>query len=378
MESPCRLTDETSSPGRVPNTVPSGRNGGITHVEATNLVGCQRLDNIEKGKMPGAEAEIAELRKDGHQMLITKNVEREFLHGQGMKPADTVRAQGVMNRLGVSVDTMANQVPMQQLRAWRDAAIRNGLSIPDADVIAQIRASAQARGIRNPIFLTRDAGGTLAAMRRNGVMAVEFKVQVPPPVHKSTPKPAPTPPVVRPRINAAKASLKAGIKGAFSAASIASLIPDVILAIADRAAVRDVIRNIQTKFLKEGFAKGVAAGVMGWIEEEVELNLKNRVTTFRIQGLEDPAGYLKRSDIFKLAEGTENYGVDVGYLFSHAKPLAWKREMHGKGFSVLAKYGYHFGEDPEALFEFEFIDKLAWVLRPTTDSIVGPAIRFGD
>ena len=331
------------------------------------------LINIEKGKMPGAEAEIAKLRKDGHEVLITKNVEREFLHGQGMKPADTVRAQGVLDRLGVRVDTMANRVPMGQLRAWRDAAVRNGLSIPDADVVAQIRAGAQARNVRNPVFLTRDAGGTLLAMRRNGVMAVEFKVQVPPPVHVSTPKP---PPPVRPRMSAAKASLKAGIKGAFSAPSIASLIPDVILAIADRVAVRDAIRNIQTKFLKAGFAKGVAAGVMGWTEQEVESKLKNRVTAFRIQGLHDPAGFLKRSDIFKLAEGTENYGVDVGFLFSHPKSLDWKRNMRAKGLSVLQKYGYHFGEDPAALFEFEFIDKLAWVLSPTTNAIVEPAIRF--
>jgi hypothetical protein len=339
------------------------------------------LVHIDKGNTAFAD-EIIKLQKDGHEVLLPKSVEREFLHGRGFKPADTVRRQGVLNRLRINVDTMANQVPMQQLRAWRDEAIRHGLSITDADIIAQVRASAQARGISNPIFFTKDAGGTLIRMRQRGVMAVEFKPQtIKPEVHASTPTP-PAPPrggfggFVGRRLSVAKFAIKEGIKGAFSPASLASMIPDVILAVADRVAAKEAIRNIQTKFLKEGFAKGVAAGVMGWIEEEVQSNLKNRITPFRVQGMEDPAGFLTRAYILQLAENCENYGVDVGYQYSHPKTLGWKQEMRAKGISVLAKYGYHFGENPDALFEYEFIEKLAWVLSPTTNAIVEPAIRF--
>src|SRR4051812_749638 len=90
---------------------------------------------IDKGTMPSVEAGIADLQRNGHQVLIAPSVEREFLHGPGFRAADTVRRQGLLTRIGTQVDTMANQVPMQQLRAWRDEAIKHGLSIPDADII---------------------------------------------------------------------------------------------------------------------------------------------------------------------------------------------------------------------------------------------------
>jgi hypothetical protein len=138
----------------------------------------------------------------------------------------------------------------------------------------------------------------------------------------------------------------------------------------------EALRRIKIKFTKEGLAKGVAAGVMGWTEEEVALNLMNHVTDYRIQGLEDPAGFLTNVSIFQLAEAQENYAVAVGYQYSSSKTLKWKKEMGAKGFQVLREYGYYFGEDPGALFEYDFIDKLAWVLRATTDSILEHEFRF--
>lgn len=337
------------------------------------------LVGIDNGSMPFAEAEIRRLQADGHEVMIPKSVEHEFLDGQGFKPGDTVRRRGLLDRLSIKVDTLANRTPLQQLRAWRDQGMRHGLSIPDANVIAQVRAGAQARGIRNPIFMTRDAGGTLISMRQRGVMAIEFKAQAPRP--RPRPSPPKLPPIPSPgffavRMSAAKSAIRAGVKSALSAPSIASLIPDLILAVADKAAAREAIRRIQVKFLKEGFAKGVAAGVMGWTEDEVDSNLKNRVTSFRIEGLGDPAGFLSRSQILQIAENHENYAVDVGYHFSSSKTLAWKHDVRVKGFSVLAEYGYHFGNDPEVLFEFEFVDKLAWVIGPTTNKMIEPAIQF--
>lgn len=83
--------------------------------------------------------------------------------------------------------------------------------------------------------------------------------------------------------------------------------------------------------------------------------------------------------------------------------------MLAKGLAVLAKRGYHFGEKqssapavkrvylgnviveeeldpaesgpepkPRYLFEYGFIDKLAWVLRPITNPIIEKAIVKGD
>jgi hypothetical protein len=183
----------------------------------------------------------------------------------------------------------------------------------------------------------------------------------------------------RARLSAAKGSFGAGLKAAFSAENIAAAIPEIVLAIADRVAARDAIRRIETKFAKEGFAKGVAAGVTGWTEEEVSSNLKNRVTAFRVQGLEDPAGFLTTAYILQLAEAYENYAVDLGYRFSSSKTLKWKADMRDKGFAALAKYGYQFARDPKVLlFEYDFIEKLAWVLRPTTNPIIDGAIEKGE
>jgi hypothetical protein len=175
-----------------------------------------------------------------------------------------------------------------------------------------------------------------------------------------------------------KSGFMEGLKGAFSPEGIASMIPEVVLAIADRVALRDAIRAIETKFAKEGFAKGFAAGVTGWTEEEVGSNLKHRVTPFRVQGLQDPAGFLTLTVILQLAEAYESYAVDLGFRFSSSKTLKWKSDMLATGFTVLAKYGYHFGDDPQGLFEYGFIDKLGWVLRTTTDPIVDQAIERSD
>jgi hypothetical protein len=119
--------------------------------------------------------------------------------------------------------------------------------------------------------------------------------------------------------------------------------------------------------------------VTGWSEAEVNSNLKNLVTPFRVQGLEDPGGILTIDYILKLAEIYENYAVDLGYRFSSAKTLKWKKDMLNKGLADLDRYGYYFAGKPENyLFEYNFIDKLAWVLRTTTNLIIDEAIAKGE
>ena len=116
---------------------------------------------------------------------------------------------------------------------------------------------------------------------------------------------------------------------------------------------------------------------MGWTEEEVALNAMNRVTPFRVSGLEDPSGYLSLTYILKLAEVYENYAVGIGYYFSSSQPLQWQEKMRAEGFARLKQFGYdHPVRDVDGLFEYEFIANLAWALHWHTNRIVEPAIRF--
>lgn len=354
------------------------------------------LIKIEKGARPDLELVLLNMQRDGHELLIPPCVEIEFVYGQKRGVADAVQARAVLNRLQIHVDTMTNQTPIQQLRIWRDEAMTNGLKAGDADVVAHVRAGGAARGLRNPVLFSLDTDvqkigtqtGVGALEPRNipvKARPVRTQVQVHPPEPPPPQPPVTTPP--KPPIVAPKAGsltrlrrfangLLEGAKGAFSAESIAAEIPAVILFLADKRATRDTIRKIQTTFIKSGFAKGVAAGAMGWTTDEVESDLMNRVTDFRVHDLGDPAGTLSRTYILQLAEAYENYAVEVGYVYSSSKPQRWKTDMLQKGFPVLKKYGYYFGDNPEALFRYDFIEKLAWVLGPTTDTIVGPAIRF--
>jgi hypothetical protein len=331
------------------------------------------LMKIDNGTLPSGIAEITGLQMNGYEILITPSVETEFLLPPGSRftGADIARRKALLKRLKIGIDTRVSEVPMEQTRAWFEAGLDQGLKKPgDAQLIAHVRASAQARGIRNPVLLTLDAKD-MNAMRRMGVYAERFGSKIS--AHVTG-----RPPLV-PRASvgsgsfsqATKAAIKAGIKaGLKDALSAENIVPDVLLGVADRFAAREAVGKIKDKFAQEGFAKGVAAGVMGWTEQEVASNLLNRVTEVRIEKLEDPGGILSRPTIFKLAQAQENYAVAVGYQFAFSKTNQWKADMRGKGFTVLVNHGYHFPNDPAVLFEYNFIDKLAWVLRPTTDSIL--------
>jgi hypothetical protein len=346
------------------------------------------LDNnilVRASKQSDFEAELTRLQSTGNELLMPKSVEIEFLYGQGFNPADTVTRKGFLARTKISVDTMSNQVAKETLQAWRQEGIDKALSITDADIIAQVRASAQVRGIKNPVFLTRDVK-SIATMRQRGVLATEFKpegTQLPPPEPPApslAPKPSLAPvaeadveAVIAP--NAFRVGLRAVIGDIFSAPNIASMIPIVLLAYADIVAMNDTKRKVEKTFAESGFAKGFAAGLMGWAEEEVVSKLLYRVTSFRVRDMADPAGFLPLSYILQLAEAYEEYGVAVGFQFSRSKTAEWKQRMRDRGFKILKDFRYHFPDNPEILFEYDFIDKLANVLRPTTDAILAPAWR---
>jgi hypothetical protein len=354
------------------------------------------LIEIDRNHQPQAalyEREIAALQRDGYEVLIPEAVEVEFLQ----KPtgaANKAKAQAVVDRLKLKVDRMANQVPKEQVSAWYEEATKHAISKEDAAVVAAAKAGAAVRGMRNPVLFTREIKqGHIARMRQRGVMALEF-------AGPSSPLPGPKPPTptaprtpstpstptgagpkpprtgfFRARLNTAKVALKEGLKGALSPEGLASMLPELVLAIADRVAAKEAIRNIQLKFLKEGFGKGLAAGAMGWTQHEVDMELRHRVTPYRIKGMEDPAGYLTRAYMLQLAQAYEDYGVDVGFEYSTGKTLAWKKSMLARGMPALAAYNWHFPNDPEMLFEYDFLEKLSWAMKDATNAIIEPMIR---
>jgi len=187
------------------------------------------------------------------------------------------------------------------------------------------------------------------------------------------------PPVTAPKPELGRwGGAKLGLKQAFTPKNIAgglvAEIPMIVLHFADRAAASEASRHIQVKFAKEGYGKGIAAAVMGWTADEVGSKLMNHVTSYRVRGLGDAAGHLGAAYIFQLAQAYENYGVAVGYEFARAQTLDWLGGLRTRGFEALLSRGYRFADDPALLFEYEFIDKLAYVLRSVTDPMADAAI----
>lgn len=178
------------------------------------------------------------------------------------------------------------------------------------------------------------------------------------------------------------ANLRGALKSLLSAEALtmmgADLAAKVFLAYADKVAAETAIKRIQIFFIKEGFAKGFAAGVLGWSEDEVATQALNRVTLPRVQRMGDAASMLKLDYILKLAETYENYAVAVGWNYAYNKPNAWKKEFVAQGMARLKTARYDdWGSNPNVLFEYAFLAKLAWALRTQSDAIVGPAIRTG-
>lgn len=333
----------------------------------------------EKSLGKAIEDDLVGLVNDGHEIMVPPRVKFEFLS------ARTQIREPLLKSLGFTEDVRVVEVNRKQVWDWGEQGRKAGLSAADADVIAQVRAGAAVRNITNPTFLTRDGGGTVIVMRRRGVNAIEFEAPIKAkiPALPDTPKIEVPPPEVpvgavaeEAFLDAAKQGLKAGLKGILSADTIVGILATVLMAYADRAAAQQAIRNIETKFIEEGFAKGVAASVMFWTKGEVASELMYRVTNFRVEGLADAGGVLTMGTVINLAEACENYAVAVGYFYGSDQSWKWKKDMLGKGADVLSKYGYWFGDDPQALFEYDFIEKLGSVLRPSTDPIVDPHINF--
>src|SRR5262245_30395261 len=173
---------------------------------------------------------------------------------------------------GTTTQSALEQKRIAEIRAkhYRIVAQRNAQ-------LVKLQATSAERWIQRVKQLQRDDPGYLKYLQKTYPKQVAEAERA-----IAAGKVASTPKVVGPRIGSPKiggfrAGFKAGLAGAFSPLNLAALAAEIILAVADREAAKEAIRNIQTKYLREGFARGFAAGVMGWTDEEVQLNLKYHV-----------------------------------------------------------------------------------------------------
>jgi hypothetical protein len=305
---------------------------------------------------------------------------------------DSATGEAYVARVRVTIPDGAN-LARASTSGNPDARILN--IEPNAQVHAEVLELRVRRGVRGSFQAETIPQDGVRTYLENKAASVSAPVNTAPSVPEKAPPPTPEvevpllkPEVVVPKsggigsgrmyLQAAKNGFKAGLKSLLSAETFVGAAAILFLAYADKVAAEDAIRKIQIKFIKEGFAKGVAAGVMGWTEEEVASNAMNRVTAFRVEGLEDPAGYLSRTYILNLAGIYENYAVGVGYYFFFSQPPQWQQKMRVEGFARLKQFGYDRPvRDDDELFEYKFIANLAWALHWHTNRIVEPAIRFG-
>ncbi len=154
------------------------------------------------------ELELKNLRSTGRDLLIVPAVRHELLHGNPLTtspkrpvweqaPSATERERRVrmLNRLGVKLDVATNRVPpkirvgnvMQDHlpRHPQDKSISkfiDTVSQSDGQVLSQIKASAQVRGVKNPIVFTAEEGNKAMVTKAHlyGVTSMVRKTPKPP------------------------------------------------------------------------------------------------------------------------------------------------------------------------------------------------------
>jgi len=178
------------------------------------------------------ETELQSLRAAGHELLIVPAVRHELMQGNPLTaspkrpvweqvPSDAERERRarVLNRLGVKVDMATNDVTMKSRvrRAFQDhlpqhteaeiaragkdrfgndrihrgvSKYIDGVSQSDSAVLAQIKISAEARGIAHPVIFTAEEGEKAMVTKTHlfGVTSITRKTRKPPPRPKP-PKP---------------------------------------------------------------------------------------------------------------------------------------------------------------------------------------------
>lgn len=388
---------------------------GITMVDTSVFGALNRANSA-----PTIAKDLQELAAQGETIMVGDSAHQEILKtpDQALKNAQLRQIEDfkmkIQDRLTVAeeADTIGERFADATVKDGKLNMQRGALQIKDLRIAADVKTQmgrtpnqkvklfTVERMVNNKAAITKTYGIEFSPKSRV-VTGMGDRIPYNPEslgVKPATPKPAPVeevpPPVVpevptgppvsrtgkfmKARVGAMKGALKALLSAEALAMMGTDLAAKVFLAYADKTAAEAAIKRIQVFFIKEGFAKGFAAGILGWSETEVASNALNWVTHARVRGMGDAAGLLKLDLILKLAETYENYAVAVGWNYAYYEPNEWKGRMRGQGIEYLKARGYgDWGNNPQVLFEYPFLAKLAWALRAQSDAIVGPAIRFG-
>ena len=125
------------------------------------------LDAALKGDA-AINKQLSEARQAGRRLLIIQQVEIETLYGnihtlkKGKLFLDQVpppdlreKKRTGMQKIGVEIDTKWREIPASEYENWISIG-KDNASISDRKVLAQVKASAKARGIANPEILTAE------------------------------------------------------------------------------------------------------------------------------------------------------------------------------------------------------------------------------
>ncbi len=127
------------------------------------------LDAALKGDA-AINKQLSEARQAGRRLLVIQQVEIETLYGnihtlknspkktyvdQVPPPDLREKKRTGMRKIGVEIDTKWREVPAPEYESWISIG-KDNASISDRKVLAQVKASAKARGIASPEILTAE------------------------------------------------------------------------------------------------------------------------------------------------------------------------------------------------------------------------------
>lgn len=121
------------------------------------------LDRAIKGDVD-IRNKLAAYRSQGRPLLITPWVRGELLHGgkkigKGMTPDRIVQAEAVMKSLGIELDSSGAKVGFQKFKEYYNTKpTGGGISNTDRMVLTEIKACAEARGVKAPELMTAEIG----------------------------------------------------------------------------------------------------------------------------------------------------------------------------------------------------------------------------
>lgn len=129
------------------------------------------LDAALKGNA-AINKQLSQARQAGRRLLIIQQVEIEILYGnihtlknspkktfldQVPPPDLREKTRTGIKKIGVEIDTRWREIPASEYENWISIG-KDNASISDRKVLAQVKASAKARGIANPEILTAEVG----------------------------------------------------------------------------------------------------------------------------------------------------------------------------------------------------------------------------